>query len=159
MHNLTRRTYFVIAGILALSVSESANARLVATYRFGNTLAADQIGAPPLTRINSGAFVKDSGVFGESRTVYQRGGSPAAPSALRLDTRSLSLTPNNYAVQLVFAFTSSANSWRRIINSYDPSSLSDSGFYVGTENTLDIYQGGSHKGGHPWRMEPITTWF
>jgi len=152
MLGLTRRGCFAFAGLVALLLAETAHAQLVATYQFGNTLAADQAGAPALTAINSGSFVADNAVLGQSRTVYQRtsgSSSQAAQSALRLDTSALSLTANNYAVELVFTFTDNLNGggYRRILNSYDPGSQSDAGFYVGPGNTLDIYQSGSHGGG------------
>lgn len=152
MFRSTRRTVLAIAGLFAFSLGGTAHAQLVATYQFDNSLAADQPGMPALTALNSGSFVTDANVLGQSRTVYQRtstNSSHATQSALQLDTTALSLTANNYSVELVFTFTDNlgGGSWRRILNSYDPSSQSDNGFYVGPSNTLNIFDSGSNGGG------------
>ena len=148
-------------GLIALLLSAHihAGAGVVATYQFQGTLAADEAGAPALTALNSGSFVTDTNVLGQTRTVYERmsaSSDPTLQSALRLDTSSLSLTSNNYAVEVVFTFTDTLDprapgtNFRRIINSHDSSSAEDSGLYLGSRggpSLLDIYQGGSHAGG------------
>ena len=150
---MLRRISFLTASLLFSFVSCMAFAQSpVATYQFNNTLVADQPNAPALTPLNSGSFVADSNVLGLTRTVYKRtstSNASSAQSALRLDTTLLGLTANNYAVEIVFTFTDNLNSgsYRRVIDSYDPSSLIDPGFYVGPGNTLNVYQGGPHSGG------------
>lgn len=151
MFKLPRYSPLALAGFFALSLGGTADAQVVATYQLNNTLAADQPGVAALTAINAGSFVTDT-VLGQSRTVYQRtsaSSAHAAQSALQLDTSALALTANSYSVELVFTFTDNLNgsSFRRILNSYDPSSQADAGFYVGPGNILDIYQSGSNGGG------------
>jgi hypothetical protein len=145
---------FLATGLLLASFASNA-ADLVATYQFGGTLAADQASAPSLTALNAGTFVTDS-ALGQARTVYQRtalGSASAQQSALRLDTSTLGLAANNYSVELVFTFTDTLDprgvdqNYRRIVDSFDPSSLADPGFYVGTGNVLNIYNAGPHAGG------------
>jgi hypothetical protein len=147
-------TAAIAASLPLLLIARPAEAQLVASYQFNNTLAADQGGAPALTAINSGFFTTGT-VFGQSRNLYQRTSASnvsSAQSALQLDTAPLALTANNYAVELVFTFTDNldsrgVNGYRRVVDSYDPSSLQDPGFYVGPNSLLDIYQAGSHAGG------------
>jgi LPXTG-motif cell wall-anchored protein len=147
----------LFTGLIGYSGVPSAQAGLVATYQFNDTLSADQAGAPDLIAINGGSFVADT-PLGQLRTVYERtaaGTDPSQQSVLRLDTTPLGLTSNNYAVELVFTFTTdsfSSPNYRRIVDSYDPSSLQDPGLYYGRYNTLDIFYGSSqHPGG------PIVT--
>lgn len=140
-----------------LAPSASAFASEIATYRLQNSLAADQLTAPALIALNGGAFAVDPNVLGQSRTVYSRytsnGAASSAQSALRLDTSSLGLTANNYAVEVLFTFTDTSDprggsSYRRVVNSFDPGQLQDPGFYVGPPgNELNIYQSGPHAGG------------
>ena len=149
------RRAIVAAGFAVISAGAFASSE-VATYRLQQSLAADQGSAPALTAVNGGSFVVDPNVLGQSRTVYSRftsnGATSSAQSALRLDTSSLGLTANNYAVEIVFTFTDTfdprAANYRRVVDSFDPSSLQDPGFYVGPPgNELNIYQGGPHAGG------------
>jgi hypothetical protein len=151
MHRITLRSISVAVG-LALTAATAGAANLVATYQFNNSLAADQAGAPALVGLNTGTFVNDTGVLGQTRTVYERSStsnSSSAQSALQLDTTSLALPSNNYAVEIVFTFTDSLSSdgYRRVVDSFDPGDLRDPGLYVGPSNTLDIYSGGAHGGG------------
>ncbi|MDX2038704.1 MAG: LamG-like jellyroll fold domain-containing protein [Isosphaeraceae bacterium] len=151
MSIVARRALLLAPALCALCFQADASAGLVATYQFQNSLAADQAGAPALTPINSGAFVSDT-VLGRTRTVYQRyseTNAPASQSALRLDTAPLSLTSNNYAVEIVFTFTDniSGNGWRRVVNSSDPSSMTEPGLHVDATNRLNIWQGIGHAGG------------
>lgn len=143
--------FLPIVGLLFVSSTQMVSAKIVATYQFNNILSADEATSPALTALNSGSFVTDN-VFGQTRTVYERTTSSNASSdqsALQLDTTGLSLTANNYAVELVFTFTDSLDprapntNYRRILNSNDQ----DPGFYVGPANSLSIYQNGPHKGG------------
>ena len=151
---MIRFTHGIAAAALMASVlllCDGAQAQLVASYGFNNTLAADQGGAPALTAVNSGAFTT-ANIFGQSHSVYQRtsaSNASASQSALRLDTTPLSLIANNYAVEIVFNFTDnlSPNGYRRVLDSFDPSSLQDPGLYVGPGSTLNIYQSGPHSGG------------
>jgi hypothetical protein len=144
---------FALGLLLASTASMAAD--VVATYQFGGTLAADQVSAPALTALNAGAFVADT-PLGQTRIVYQRtsaSNNPALQSALRLDTAPLGLVANNYAVEIVFTFTDTLDprgvdqNYRRVVDSFDPSSLADQGFYVGTGNLLNIYNAGPHAGG------------
>jgi hypothetical protein len=141
----------LFTGLIGYSGVPSAQAGPVATYQFNNTLAADQAGAPDLIAINGGSFVADT-PLGQLRTVYERtaaGTDPSQQSVLRLDTTPLGLTSNNYAVEMVFTFTtgSPSISYRRIVDSYDPSNLQDPGLYVGSGGNLNIYQTVAHAGG------------
>jgi hypothetical protein len=151
MSIVSRRALHLAPALCTLCFQAETNAGLVATYQFRNSLAADQPGAPALIPINSGAFVSDT-VFSQTRTVYQRysaNNAHASQSALRLDTAPLGLTSNDYAVEIVFAFTDniSGNGWRRVVNSSDPSRMTDQGLYVDRDNRLNIWQGRGHAGG------------
>ena len=139
------------AVVLSLATMSAAQAALVATYEFDNSFAANEAAAAAIVPLNGGNFVTDT-VFGQSRTVYQRysaSNASSAQSALRLDTASLGLASNNYAVELVFSFTDniSLNGYRRLVNAFDPASLADPGFYVDYNSHLNIYQNGPHSGG------------
>jgi hypothetical protein len=145
MHRSTLRSISVAVG-LTLTAATAGAANLVATYQFNNSLAADQAGAPALAGLNTGTFVTDTSVLGQTRTVYERS-STQGYSTLRLDTATLGLPSNNYAVEIVFTFTDSDNRYRRVVNSFDPGNRQDRGLYVDGANRLNIYSGGDHSGG------------
>lgn len=141
------RTLAIAAGI-ALGGGAAQAAQLVASYTFDNTFAADTVGAPALTPLNGGSFITDT-VFGQSRTVYERSSASVLPelqSALRLDTTSLALAPDDYAVQIVFSVVDHSNAYRRVVNGYDPATPNDAGLYVGPSNQLNLYNLGPNIG-------------
>lgn len=146
-----------LAWAVAVPVSPRAEAGLVATYQFQNTLAADQAGMPALVALNSGSFVTATDVLGQTRTVYERMSTsnlPADQSALTVSAAALGLSPTDYSVELVYDFTNSLDprgpntDFRRVVNANG----ADNGLYVGTRSgpgslMVDDYSGGSHTGG------------
>jgi hypothetical protein len=79
-------------------------------------------------------------VFGQTRPVYHWDGN-ASPineqAGLTLDTSSLISDPTAYSLELVFEFTQTNGTWRRI---FDTSGrMSDDGFYVEPGNRLEVY--------------------
>jgi len=139
-----RRTLAAVA-LLAPALHSSAIAAVVATpvatYRFNNTFAADQGGAPALTTVDplGASHFESDMVFGNPRQVWNFDGAadPAVNQAgLTLNTSGL-IAPTNYSVELVFLFTEGNDQWRRIIDARDR--RSDTGFYVEPGGNLQVY--------------------
>jgi hypothetical protein len=119
----------------------AAQAGLVASYSFYNSLAAQEGGVVALVPINplgANGFVSDT-VFGQTRTVYAFNGN-AMPidqqAGLELVTSGL-IAPNNYSVAMIFKFTQNNDLYRRILDVQD--GAADSGFYVDVSNLLRVY--------------------
>jgi hypothetical protein len=116
----------------------------VATYRFNNTLAADEAGVPALLSVDPFGLngFEDAIIDGQSRRVFRwnGNGNPATQQAgLVLDATGL-VSYNNYSVELVFEFLESSQfggGWRRIIDTQNR--RSDNGFYVDPGNRLQVY--------------------
>jgi hypothetical protein len=117
---------------------------LVASYGFGDSLAADQAGVASLVAIDptAAATFEDATVFGSSRRVYTWGGSGSAASTqggFSLNTTGL-VSYDNYSVEMVFRFAELAKfggGWRRIVDTQNRTS--DNGFYVAPEEVLEVY--------------------
>jgi hypothetical protein len=128
--------------LIATAVICASAAAQSATYQFNNSLAADEPGAPSLVPVDPLAlngFETDT-VFGETRTVYRWDGN-ATPlnqqAGLLLDTTSLITNATSYSLELVFEFTQTNGTWRRIFDT--TGRLSDNGFYVEPGNRLQVY--------------------
>jgi hypothetical protein len=124
-----------------VSACPAMGAVVKATYEFGNTFAADEVGAPaivPVDPLGLSGFGTDT-VFGVTRSVYSFAGS-ASPTTdqagLTLDTTGL-VDPEHYSVDMVFELNDRVNAWRRILDVQNRQS--DNGFYVDPSNNLDVY--------------------
>jgi hypothetical protein len=130
---------FVCLGVALIP----AQASLVATYTFNNTLAAQQAGVAALTAVNplGTSGFQTSTVFGNLQTTYHFDGA-ATPTAdqggLDFDTTGL-LTSNDYSVEMVVELTGSTG-WRRLLDSLDRQS--DAGLYIDPSNDLDSFPNG-----------------
>ena len=135
------REILLIGCLLLATTSGAFAATAVATYRFNNTLAADQPGSPALTAIDplgASGFENDT-VLGATRPVWHFDGTEN-PTNLQagFTVNTAGLVPsNNYSVDLVFEFTQRQNAWRRIIDVENRQS--DNGFYVDPSNNLYVY--------------------
>jgi hypothetical protein len=114
----------------------------VITYRFQDSLAAEEEGMPaliPTNPLGQNGF-ETTTVFGRRQRVYRFAGnaSPGDQQAgLTFDNRRGLLTNNHYSVEMVFEFHQQDNAWRRIMDVQDRQS--DNGFYVDPTNRLDVY--------------------
>lgn len=111
----------------SLAITEVQPALLHATYRFEDTLAACQDGAPPLATIdpaNADTFVTTT-VQGTSRRVYRWDGSPSAGQTAGLSLITAGLVPDDhYSVELLFRFLGGAGTTRRVLDASDRESAS-----------------------------------
>jgi concanavalin A-like lectin/glucanase superfamily protein len=109
-----------------------------ATYRFNNSLAADEIGAAPLVAINPLGLSRFemATVYGLSRRVYHFDGSTAQNAGLQLDTRPI-LSSSAYTIEMVAQLLERDLSWRRLIDTQGRQL--DDGFYVDPSNSLAIF--------------------
>ncbi|MFL5294816.1 MAG: PEPxxWA-CTERM sorting domain-containing protein [Phenylobacterium sp.] len=132
------------AAVAAVSVAGAAHAdaTLVGSYLFNNTLTSSVAGAPTLTLtdpLGTSGFVTDS-VFGQNRTVLHIGGAASpvlSQGGLTFNNTGNLVTPDNYSIALSLKFESGQNAWRRIIDVENRQS--DNGFYVDPGNVLDVY--------------------
>ena len=138
---------FFLRGLAAASMAfggAASAAVLVASYGFGDSLAADQAGVASLLAIDPTAVAafEDATVFGSSRRVYTWGGSGGSASTqggFSLNTTGL-LSYDNYSVEMVFRFSELAKfggGWRRIVDTQNRTS--DNGFYVSPDEVLEVY--------------------
>jgi hypothetical protein len=120
------------AAVFAVPVTHSA------TYRFNNSLAADEIGAAPLVAVNPLGLsqFETATVYGLSRRVYHFDGSSAQNAGLQLDTRPI-LSTSAYTIEMVMQFLEGNQTWRRLIDTQGRQL--DDGFYVDTSNSLTIF--------------------
>jgi Concanavalin A-like lectin/glucanases superfamily len=118
--------------LFAVPVTQSA------TYRFNNSFAADEIGAPPLVAVNPLGLsqFETATVYGLGRRVYHWDGSAAQNAGLQLDTRPL-LSTNAYTIEMVAQLLEGNQTYRRLIDVENRQS--DNGFYVDPSNSLTIY--------------------
>lgn len=136
------------AGLLALAAAVAPAATPVASYHFGNSLAADQAGAPALLAIDPLGLngFETATVNGTSQTVYHWRGDgefSAQQAGLALDTGSLLTDPSAYTIAMSFEFSSTATfggGWRRIVDT--EGRHSDNGFYVSPAQNLQAVQVG-----------------
>jgi hypothetical protein len=135
------RRFLLAVGLLLAMASNVFAATAVATYRFNSTLAADQLGAPALTKIDPlglSGFENDT-VLGAMRPVWRFEGNenPTNQQAgFTINTAGL-VASNGYSVDLVFEFTQRDGAWRRIIDVENRQS--DNGFYVNPQNNLHVF--------------------
>jgi Concanavalin A-like lectin/glucanases superfamily len=141
----SRRTRVLVAlawlvfGLLGAAplVSEAA---VLATYRFNNTLAADEPGRPALVAVDPlGLSSFDTiGVLGQTRRIYRFNGNrlPATQQAgLVLATTGLT-SPTSYSVEMAFGFNDSSR-YLRVLDVQNRTS--DNGFYVNPDNHLELF--------------------
>lgn len=127
----------------AMMAATSAQAALVASWSFNNTLAADQSGVPVLTAIDPlghNGFITDT-VNGASQQVYHFAGNASGYSSAAqqggLAVSTAGLITDAYSVDIVFKFDSNQSSWESI---FGVSNLtSDYAFYVDPSNYLQAY--------------------
>jgi hypothetical protein len=112
------------------------------TYRFQNTLAAEEKGVPnliPTDPLGRCGF-ETATVFGHTQIVYRFSGNADPPNqqaGLSFDNRRGLLNKDNYTIEIVFVFDQHDNQWRRIVDVEDRQS--DNGFYADPSNHLQIY--------------------
>ena len=140
--NLLPRVLGCVWTLLAFGAGIVSAATPVATYRFNNSLAADEAGAPSLISVDplaSNGF-EDATVDGVTKRVFHWHGTanpPLQQAGLVLDATGL-VQYNNYSVELVFEFLQPAQAgWRRIMDTQNRQS--DNGFYVDPSNFLQVY--------------------
>lgn len=112
------------------------------TYRFRDTLAAEEKGVPDLIATNplSKNGFETATVFGHTQRVYRFSGNAVPPNqqaGLTFDNSRGLLTKDNYTIELVFVFDQNDNQWRRIVDVEDRQT--DNGFYADPANHLQIY--------------------
>lgn len=117
----------------------------LASYLFQGTLAAEEAGKPALTAIDplGKSGFQSVTINGQARQVYHFDGaaSPATQQGgLSLNTTGL-IAPNNYSIEMVFAFDQDTN-WRRILDT--SGRVSDNGLYIDPNNKLDVYDISTH---------------
>ena len=119
------------------------------TYRFNNTLTADEIGALPLVAVNPLGLsqFETATVYGLSRRVYHWDGSPMQNAGLQLDTRPI-LSTNAYTIEMVVQLLERDGNYRRLIDVENRQS--DNGFYLGPGNRLQVYP-------HPSGLATLVT--
>ncbi len=136
---------FALLAAVSLALATPAFAAApIATWEFHDTLAADQLGQPALTRVDPAGVSRFSteSVFGESRVVWSFAGGtmPAtAQPGLSVGTRDL-LDPHHYTLDMVFKFAAHENVWRRLVDVGN--GLSEEGLYVGPTNNLELFPAG-----------------
>src|SRR5580704_146861 len=128
---------------LASVLIPAAQASLVATYTFNNTLAAQQTGVAALTAVDplGTSGFQTATVFGNLQTTYQFNGA-ATPvldqGGLDFDTTGL-ISSDDYSVEMVVELTGSTG-WRRLLDASDRQS--DDGLYIDPSNDLDSFPNG-----------------
>ena len=130
---------WLVLGLLG-SAPRASEAAVVATYRFNDTLTADEPGALALGAVDplGAALFETADVFGQSRRVYRFDGnsSPVNQQAgLVLATAELT-SPTTYSVEAVFAFDGTSD-YRRVLDVENRAS--DSGIYVNPDGHLELF--------------------
>jgi hypothetical protein len=116
------RPTVTFAFCLASALIPAAQASLVATYTFDNTLAAQQTGVAALTAVDplGTSGFQTASVFGNLQTTYQFNGA-ATPvldqGGLDFDTTGL-ISSDDYSVEMVVELTGSTG-WRRLLDASD----------------------------------------
>ncbi|MDR2092121.1 MAG: PEPxxWA-CTERM sorting domain-containing protein [Azoarcus sp.] len=130
----------LVFSTVAMMAATSAQAELVASWSFNNTLAADQAGVSALTAIDplgASGFITDT-VNGVDQQVYRFAGgqSAAQQGGLAVSTAGL-ITGNTYSVDIVFQFESNQTTWESIFGVSNRTK--DGAFYVNPANYLQVY--------------------
>jgi len=116
----------------------------VATYKFNNTLTAEEAGAPALLSVNplgTNGF-ESATVNGSSQQVFHwrgLGNDPTTQAGLTLNASGL-VSYDNYSISMTFEFLTASEfggGWRRIVDTQNRQS--DNGFYVDPNNFLQVY--------------------
>jgi hypothetical protein len=136
-----RKLLWILVFLGVVAVGRSRAATIAASYRFHDSLAAEEPGMPALLSVDpvgTNQF-RDSVVFGQSRRVFYFGGNASPPTQQGgLTLKFPAVVPtNDYSLELVFRFHTRAGGWRRIVDVQNR--VSDQGFYVDPGNTLDVY--------------------
>lgn len=138
------RLSVVSAGLCFGASTSMAAPVAVATYKFNDSLAAEQATAPSLLSVNplgTNGF-ETATVNGSSQQVFHwrgNGASATTQAGLTLDATGL-VSYDNYSVSMTFEFLTAAEfggGWRRIIDTQNRQS--DNGFYVDPGNFLQVY--------------------
>lgn len=135
----------VVSAGLCFAASASVAAPItVATYKFNNTLTAEEAGAPALQSVNplgTNGF-ETATVNGSSQQVFHwrgHGDDPTMQAGLTLDATGL-VSYDNYSISMTFEFLTASEfggGWRRIVDTQNRQS--DNGFYVDPNNFLQVY--------------------
>lgn len=141
-HSFFHRALF--AAMFAGVTIASQAATVVATYNFGDTLAADELTAPTLVSIDpfSSNGFETALVNGVSRRVFHWVGDgidATRNAGLSLDATGL-VSYDNYSVEMTFEFLTLpayGGGWRRIVDTQNRQS--DNGFYVDPDEYLQVY--------------------
>ena len=143
MNTIMRLSIAIAGTALAASLSVAAPVA-VATYKFNDSLAADQASAPGLLSVDpfgTNGF-ETAVVNGSSQRVFHwrgNGGSAAEQAGLTLDATGL-VSYDNYSLEMTFEFLTGpafGGGWRRIVDTQNRQS--DNGFYVDPDNYLQVY--------------------
>jgi hypothetical protein len=138
------KTYAAFGAMLLAGIGSVQAQTAVATYKFNNSLAAEEGGVPSLVAIDPLGLnsFETAIVNGSSQQVYRWDGNGADPithAGLLLDATGL-VPYDNYSIEMIFEFTEHAQfggGWRRIVDTQNRQS--DNGFYVAPENVLEVY--------------------
>ena len=116
----------------------------VATYKFNNTLTAEEAVAPALLSVNplgTNGF-ESATVNGSSQQVFHwrgLGNDPTTQAGLTLNASGL-VSYDNYSISMTFEFLTASEfggGWRRVVDTQNRQS--DNGFYVDPNNFLQVY--------------------
>lgn len=138
------RASVVFAGLCFASSVSSAAPLAVATYKFNDTLAAEQATALALLSVNplgTNGF-ESATVNGSTQQVFRwrgNGSDPTLQAGLTLDATGL-VSYDNYSIAMTFEFLTASEfggGWRRIVDTQNRQS--DNGFYVDPGNFLQVY--------------------
>lgn len=142
-----RRTVLSMLSLSAFGLASAAFAAEplpVATWRFDQTLAADQAGVPALGVIDPlglSGFVQDT-VFGETRWVWRFDGNstPNEQAGLLVSSSGLLNGDDAYSIDIVFKFEPNSSSWENI---YGVSNRqSDNALYIDPDSRLEVWPSG-----------------
>ena len=140
----TIRLSVLFAGLCVAASTSMAAPVEVATYKFNNTLAAEQVTAPALLSVDplgTNGF-ETAMVNGSSQQVFHwrgHGNDPTMQAGLTLDATGL-VSYDNYSISMTFEFLTASEfggGWRRIVDTQNRQS--DNGFYVDPGNFLQVY--------------------
>lgn len=142
--NSASRLSVVSVGLWFVTSASMAAPIEVATYKFNNTLTAEQATAPALLSVNplgTNGF-ETAMVNGFSQQVFHwrgKGNDPAMQAGMTLNATGL-VSYDNYSISMTFEFLTASEfggGWRRIVDTQNRQS--DNGFYVDPDNVLQVY--------------------
>jgi len=134
----------VCAGLCFAASATMAAPVAVATYKFNNTLTAEEAVAPALLSVNplgTNGF-ESATVNGSSQQVFHwrgLGNDPTTQAGLTLNASGL-VSYDNYSISMTFEFLTASEfggGWRRVVDTQNRQS--DNGFYVDPNNFLQVY--------------------